>query len=323
MNAQLGLGKAGRSGPESCPGPVSLAAEGDELRLQAVLVAAADRFPPPHALDEARDLRQRLREAILGIPRRVGGPELRQLGHERVDRAIPVERGVAPPGRGEIPSLDELARCTAEQGAGSLLAGSPAEETADGLARLGEGRLEPAVEGPVEERSRDVVGGDLEEWVAARLDRPLAEEVDAERMNRPDARLLELGECVGQAGAPRIAGRGVLACGLDRRPQAELQLARRRVGEGDGDHAVEAAPARGEHGHHAAHELARLAGPRRGLDHERPVEIVADAVARGLIGEGPRPGGGHGSARRRFSSARRAAGLRALRRSSYGPQTGR
>ena len=63
--------------------------------------------------------------------------------------------------------------------------------------------------------------------------------------------------------------------------------------------------------------------PRRGLDHERPVEIVADAVARGLIGEGSRPGGGHGSARRRVRSARRAAGLRALRRSSYGPQTGR
>ncbi len=163
------------------------------------------------------------------------------------------------------------------------------------------------------EKIGDVTWRDREERVDARLDRSLAEEVGAEGVDRPDARLLELAERIveraGGSRAPRV---------LDRLPEPELQLARGGVRERDGDHAIEPRPAGGEEGDHPLHELRRLPRPGGRLDDERRVEVVADPVARGLVGKRR-----HGRLRRYARSPRRPLGFRAVRTSSFGPQTGR
>jgi hypothetical protein len=139
-------------------------------------------------------------------------------------------------------------------------------------------------------------------------------------MDRPDARLFELGQ--GGVQARARVGRTVVALplALDRGAQAELQLAGRRFREGDGDDAVEVRVPGHERRHDATDELGRLARPGRGFDHERRVELAADAVALRLIGEG---GIHHGIARRRVSWARRSVGFLLARTSSCGPHTGR
>ena len=132
-------------------------------------------------------------------------------------------------------------------------------------------------------------------------------------MNGADARLLELAErVVERLGGPRASRL------LDRLPEPELQLAGRRIGEGDRHHVVEPGAAGGQERDHAGHQLGRFARPRGRLDHERRAEVVADAIARLLVGEAR-----HGSLRRRSRSAHRSFGLRAVRVSSCGPQTGR
>ena len=55
-----------------------------------------------------------------------------------------------------------------------------------------EGLLEPSIERRVEQFARNVLGRDFEHRIDARLDRPLAQQIGAERMNRADTRLFEL-----------------------------------------------------------------------------------------------------------------------------------
>src|SRR2546428_12367966 len=63
----------------------------------------------------------------------------------------------------------------------------------------------------------------------------------------------------------------------------ELQLAGRRIGEGDRHHVVEPGAAGGQERDHAGHQLGRLPRTRGRLDHQRRAEVVADAVARLLV----------------------------------------
>src|SRR5204863_445771 len=67
---QLGLREAGRGAPEARPPPVLVAAEGEQLRLEAVVVAPEDRLAPADLLDEARDLGERAGGARRRAPRR-------------------------------------------------------------------------------------------------------------------------------------------------------------------------------------------------------------------------------------------------------------
>src|SRR5207245_375295 len=243
-------------------------------------------------LDEARDLGERPDEVVVGVPGRGGSAEAGHLLHERVDRALALEALLVAPGGGEVAPLDELPRRGPRRRAGTLGAGAPAEDAAHRLAGIRERLLEPAVEGAVEEALGHVPGRHPEERVDARLDRPLAEQVGAERVDRADARLLERAErVVERLGGPRASRL------LDRLPEPELQLAGRGIGEGDRHHLVEPGAAGGQERDHAGHQLGRLPRPRGRLDHERRAEVVADAIARLLVGEVR-----HGSLRRRSSA---------------------
>jgi hypothetical protein len=72
---------------------------------------------------------------------------------------------------------------------------------------------------------------------------------------------------------------------LELASKPELQLARRLLGEGYGDEPRKLAPAARNDGEDAAHQGCRLAGARRGLDHEGGIEIVLDSVSIGAICE--------------------------------------
>src|SRR5438093_931367 len=88
-------------------------------------------------------------------------------------------------------------------------------------------RLEPVVIAP----PGDLLRGDLEQWVDARLDGPFAQQVRAERMDRADARFLELRES-GRETLANLRRDGLShARFLDGGAQAELQLSRRRLRE--------------------------------------------------------------------------------------------
>ena len=315
--AKLRLRKSLGGRSEADPVRVPVALEADEVGLEAVVVPGADGLGARHVVHEPRDLRERPGEEVVGVSARHPLGERRHLRDEAVDRTVAVEAGRAPPRGREVAPLHERVNGAAEQPARSVLAGAAAEDAPDAGSRVGEHGLEPAVEGAVEERAGDVVRRHLEERVDAGLDRPLAQEVGAEGVDRPDARLLQLRERAGEELARLGRATRLLPRAFDLAAEPELQLARRRVREGDRHHAVEASAPRHEDGHHAPDELGRLAGSRGSLDHERRVQVASDALARVLIGERH----GHRSARRRMRSPSRSAGLRATRASSCGPQT--
>src|SRR6185503_12922583 len=103
--------------------------------------------------------------------------------------------GAAPRGR-EVAVGDQLPGGLAQQAARPLLAARPAElrlalpapqdpaHAGTGALELG---LEPAGEGALEQRARHVVGGHLEARIDAGLDRMLAQQVGAERVDGADA----------------------------------------------------------------------------------------------------------------------------------------
>src|SRR5262249_15002806 len=150
-------------------------------------------------------------------------------------------------------------------------------------------------------------------------DRMLAQELGAERVDRADARGLELAKRVAKPQGLLVGAPGRLARALELAAEPQLELARRGFRERDRDHVLETCVSAADRRHHAMDELGRLPGSRRRLDDERGGEVAADAIARGLIGEGR----AHGSSRRRASAAKRSGGFRSTRASSYGPHTAR
>ena len=74
-----------------------------------------------------------------------------------------------------------------------------------------------------------------------RLDRPLAQQVGAEAVNRADVRLLEVGERRVEAPALRAALAGPLRARFELRAQPQLQLAGRLLGERHRDDLVDVA----------------------------------------------------------------------------------
>src|SRR5207245_6681822 len=105
---QLGLREAGRGAPEARPPPVLVAAEAEQLRFEAVVVAPEDRLAPADLLAEARDLGERPDEVVVGGPGRGGGAEAGHLLHERVDPALALEALLVAPCGGAIAPRDEL-----------------------------------------------------------------------------------------------------------------------------------------------------------------------------------------------------------------------
>ena len=289
------------------PPPELAPRERAQLLFEPVVVAPADVLAPLELRDEALDLEQALRAPVAPVegPRREGG-QRREVVHQPIDLPVAVER-VAPPGGVEVALLHEGEAGLAQHvlGARSLAVARLATQHAPhALGRGGEHRLEPPLERLVEDPPLLVLVGGLEERVDARLDGPLPQDLGAEAVDRPDVRLLELGEREVEAGALLL--RGAAAGALDLGAKPELHLAGGLLGEGHRDEAGERRLALLEERHHAVHELGRLPRAGRGLDDERRVEIAADAIARLLVGEDPGPR--HGSLRsvsRGMSSSRR------------------
>ena len=243
--------------------------------------------------------------------------------------------------RGEVPLLDERAPRLAERGFRAVLialARRAAEDARDAghLARRArERRLEPGGERVFVEAILLVLGGHLEEGIDLRLDRTLAEDVRAERVDRADAGGLELLERLIEPllleAALRVvlvllllrAGADARARALDLGAEAELHLAGGLLGEGHGDEIAFAARERRgagpEEGEDALDERRRLPGARGRLDDERRAEVVCDALARLAVDEL--------LAHFLFLSSARtlsgAWGFFFVRISSYGPHTGR
>ena len=88
-----------------------------------------------------------------------------------------------------------------------------------------------------------------------------------------------LAERVGAAARAPPGRARLLARALDLGAQPQLQLAGGLLGERHRDDAIElGAPAR-DHRDDPADQRGGLAGAGRGLDHQRGIEVVADAIA--------------------------------------------
>ena len=228
------------------------------------------------------------------------------------------ERPGAPRCR-EVAPLVELPGGAPERLARAVVARPAPEETPHALLRGAQALLEPSVERAAEEVARDVLGRHFEERIDAGLDRPLAQQIATERMDRADARLFQLLERDLEMARRGRPGRRGETRAFELRAKTELQLARRELGERDRDDAGELRAAGDERRHHAADERGRLAGPRGRLDDERRVEVGRDAGALRLIGERGRRGvrgrRAHGIPRRRTSACRlgRSFGFRLSR----------
>jgi hypothetical protein len=165
--------------------------------------------------------------------------------------------------------LDQRAR-RVEQGRARAArigaARTPAQQASHALGRIRERRLEPIVERTLEQPRRLVGRRNREQRVDARLDGAFLEQIAAERVDRRDARELELLER-GVEPAPLGA-----ACGGRRARELELgtqpqpHLARRLVRERERDDAVERRATAAQQRHDATHERRGLARARRRLD---------------------------------------------------------
>ena len=268
-----------------------------ELRLEPVVVATANRLESGRLFDEAGDLGEIAREAVVG-PRTRGceRPELGQLVHERVDRAAPVE-GITPPGRWKIAVLAETLHSAAQFLSRGLSARSASENSPNALWRIGERALEPALESFVSERFSLILGGDLEERIDPCLNRPLMQKVAAEGVYRADAGEFQLLKRADQPVALLRRRQGSRL--FDLAPQAKLHLAGRFLGEGDRHDPVERTAAGADQPDDPADEGGGLAGSRRRLDEEARAELGQDPAACLGVGEI-----GHGSARTARSGPR-------------------
>ena len=239
------------------------------------------------------------------------------LGHQVVDPGLPLERRTRP-GRVEVPPLHELFR-RAEQHVPGALSRGPSPRGEHASKRLGgivEHGLVPLVERTLEQRTR--LGDDLEGGIDRGLDRALPQQIEAERVDRADVGGLQRFESRFEARALGVAGGRVLPFAFELAPEAELHLARRLVGEGDGDDTVEGRFSTPQQARDSAYELGGL--PRSGcrFHHERGGEVLADSSSRVGILEGL----GHFSSLIRPMAAISTIFIfRAVRCSSRGPQT--
>ena len=177
--------------------------------------------------------------------------ELTQLLHQLIDVALALERVAAPPGV-VIPPRHERPACPLQPLDGPVLvfisSKVPARRAAQGaphaFTRFGELFLQPMVERHGVHRERLAFGQHLKLRIDDSLDRPLAQEVRAEAVNRADAGLFEVFQCMLEMG-PRV-GRFGQACTLQLLAKPQLQLACRFFCEGDRDDLAASPPCRCE-----------------------------------------------------------------------------
>ena len=209
------------------------------------MVAAAGRLAHPLVRHEALNFGDALREVRVRPRGSTGivGQEGERL-HDPVDRQVAIERVAAP--RGVIITMlgQVLDRCS-ERCAGaafeSLVPSAAVQHAPDALGRILQHRFEPGVKGSVEQHASILLGRHLEQWVDARLDGPLANQVGAEGVNSAQPGGLHVAQRGVQTPPDLVAGDGFGPGPLDLRPQAELQFACGLFGEGQGHHPIERA----------------------------------------------------------------------------------
>ncbi len=286
-----------------------------QVRFQRVVVAGARRLAPPQLGHPARDLRDGLRRPVVG-PLRPRGQlgHLGEPGHGAVERGAAVQP-VAPPRAVEVTVLGQVHPGAPQELARRRVVAAhlAPQEPPHALGRVADDALEPGVERLAEKPLLLLARGDVEDRVDARLHRPLAQQVGAERMDGADGRHFESSQRRGEALA--LLGRAFRARRLQLAAQAQLHLARRQVGEGDGQDAVEPGAPRAHQLDDARHQLGGLARPGRRLDDESGVQVAADALAGRLVL--------HGIPRSLIKGCSRSCDLRFTRCSSCGPQTAR
>ncbi len=182
------------------PRPIA-ARELNQLGLESVLIAPARFLPPAEVGDPPLDFRERLRQPVV----RVGGAggHFAELSKPRDGALQPpgaIERRPAP-GSVEVPVLRQL-----EPGAPKLLArrvviaaAPSAKKSPHAFGRVANGPLEPRVECFPEDPVLRIAGGDLERWIDAGIDGPLAQEIRAEGVDGADRCDLQLAQGVGES----------------------------------------------------------------------------------------------------------------------------
>jgi hypothetical protein len=287
-------------------------------RLEPVVVATAHRLAPTIVVDEARHVRDVAGQVVVGILRLVRqGREGFEGLHRGVDRghAVPAR---APPGRVEVAVIHQGRGRRPQRVARTprvRSAWSSTEHAPDALGWIGQGALEPAVEGSTLQALRLFLGRHLEAGIHSRLHGPLVQEVCAEGVDRSDAGQLELLEGALEARALGAALGCESPCGLDSAAQPQLHLSRGLLGERHRHHTLERPRTRAQQGHDAVHQRRGLSRAGGGLDEERRVEILPDTTTRLCVGQ-DRCIRSHGSALSRSRGASRGCHFRPARISS-------
>jgi hypothetical protein len=294
------------------------AQEIDQRRFETVVIAAHDALARAQVLVDPAH-RPEVGEQRIGR-RRACRERVAQRGHlrdERVDRRVAVERRPLPR-RAQIPPVGELPARPTKPVHRIVVRRPPPQRASHTLRRRFERLGEPRAEHAAIERFRLRLGQHVEPRIDTGFHRPLVEHVVAEPVNGRHARFLEPGDRLFQApaaGRPRLRA---LPRELEAGPQAELQLARRLLGERQGRDAVDAAAAFREDVDDARDQLGRLPGAGGRFHDEGLVERGRDTRALGGVDERR-----HGRLRKASSSASRSGSFFVIRVSSPGPHTGR
>ena len=163
-----------------------------------------------------------------------------QLRDQAVDIAGAIERR-SRPRRFEVAPLRQLPGCAAHPIDRSVFPGRPvvsgphraAQRPPNTLGRLGKLRLDPAAERFIEEALGLTLGQDGEQRVDVGFDRPFAQQLRTEAMDRADVRFLQPRQRHVQPLFHVPIRPGALP--FQRLTQAELQLAGCLLGKGDCD----------------------------------------------------------------------------------------
>ncbi len=143
------------------------------------------------------------------------------------------------------------------------------------------------------QRSSNATADAVSSWIRRRgqagLDRVRHEDALGEPVQRGDGGLVDLVEGHRQARPDLRREGGIDGALLERGADALAQLGGCGLGEGDGGELAQPGRAAADQAHDAGDEGGGLAGAGARLDEQRGVEVVGDAVAHGLVGEG----GGH------------------------------
>ena len=142
--------------PADAPVPHELA----ELRFEGIVIATAHLLAHRVVVDPARNVRDVLRQPVVGMPCRAGQRcERFECGEHPIDRGLAVE-GLSAPTRLEVTMFLQGLHRAAQRVPRSARVETPRSATQDAAHALGRARecaLEPVVEGAVEQPVRFVL----------------------------------------------------------------------------------------------------------------------------------------------------------------------